>query len=83
MNSPNQISHTLPDAKKPGQEADEAASVSERPVGAIRHGVELLAVLSGLSVSELEQMEKKSIRKIDTRMLPTLIIVCKCVVNPC
>lgn len=73
--SPEQPPRVDPDIKK-HQDDDDKLSIKDCPINIARQGVELPELLSGLSEAELKELEKKFVRKIDTRMLPALIITC-------
>ena len=60
-------------------DADDAAddkSVGKVSIPNMTH-MGLPEVLRGLSPEELKALEKKLVRKIDIRLLPTMILICK------
>lgn len=57
--------------------AAEDVSIHKAATNFLVGGVELPELLRGLSPEELEALEKKLRRKVDMRLLPTLILICK------
>ncbi|KAI1870801.1 uncharacterized protein JN550_004947 [Neoarthrinium moseri] len=75
MHSPKEEAHLPLDAKKSNEMVTLTPSVGECATETLRNGAVRPEILNGLSEEELKLMEKKLVRKVDARMLPTLILV--------
>ncbi len=62
--------------KKPIVVADDV-SVTKEPAMVVVGRRELPTLLRDLSPDELKALEKKLVRKVDLRLLPMMILVCK------